>query len=149
MGGPIALGFLVWCYYRVQNDPTLKAPAKMSLDVLESDKPPKDWENLDDFPETEESEGAEDGEKDEDESSDEEGKAHGHAHSHDGGHGHSHAQGKGKHTHSHGPDDEEDEMKIKLGVGPQGVKGRPNQGRPDPRTMKLMLLESLREKKNK
>lgn len=40
-------------------------------------------------------------------------------------------------------------MKIKLGVGPQGVKGRPNQGRPDPRTMKLMLLESLRDKKNK
>lgn len=52
--GPAAIGFLIWAYYKIQNDPKLQQPQKMSLDVLESEKPPGDWENLDDFPETEE-----------------------------------------------------------------------------------------------
>lgn len=157
--GPTVLGFLIYCYYKVQNDPDLSMPTKMSLDVLESEKPPMDWEKLDDFPATEDSEVNEDDENDksDDGSSDDEtaGGAHGHSHGDGASHSHSASKSSGGHSHSHngqpchghggpGPDDE---LKIKLGVGPQGVKGRPNQGRPDPRTMKLMLLESIRDKK--
>jgi hypothetical protein len=171
--GPAALGFLVWCYFKVQNDPGLKAPAKMSLDVLESDKAPKDWAHLDSFPDTEsdgedgdsddkKATGEEDGESSDDEGGHGHTHSHGddHGHSHEGGHNHSHQKPAGGHTHSHNgvpchghggppPGADDGDLKIKLGVGPQGVKGRPNQGRPDPRTMKLMLLESLRDKKNK
>lgn len=164
--GPSALAFLVWCYFKVQNDSKLAMPAKMSLDVLESEKAPEDWENLG-IATTEE----EDEDEEESDSDEEGGKAvakvekdeDGHGHSHDDdGHGHTHSHNEPKasaHTHSHngvpchGHGDpnkfEEGDLKIKLGVGPQGVKGRPNQGRPDPRTMKLMLLESLKDKKQK
>lgn len=124
--GPAILGFLCWCLYKVQNDTSLTMPAKMSLDVLESEKPPGDWENLDDFPATEEDE-----DEDSQEAEDCSDKP---------------CCGDEKKAKEDEEDSDEDAMKIKLGVGPQGVKGRPNQGRPDPRTMKLMLLESIRDK---
>ena len=117
--GPTVLGFLVWCYYRVQNDPQLAMPTKMSLDVLESEKPPMDWEKLDDFPE----DSQEDNEEESEEVEEKEEKC------------------KDKCCPSEKTEEEDiddDTMKIKLGVGPQGVKGRPNQGRPDPKTMKLI-----------
>jgi len=134
--GPLILGFLCWCLYKVQNDTSLTMPAKITLDVLESEKPPIDWENLDDFPPTEEDEDEEGEDSQEAEedcsdkpccggSSDKKNKANADAEE---------------------EEEDDDSLKIKLGVGPQGVKGRPNQGRPDPRTMKLMLLESIRDK---
>jgi len=105
-------------------------PTKMSLDVLESEKPPMDWEKLDDFPE----DSQEDNEEESEEVEEKEEKC------------------KDKCCPSEKTEEEDiddDTMKIKLGVGPQGVKGRPNQGRPDPKTMKLMLLESIRDKKSR
>lgn len=130
--GPVILGFLCWCLYKVQNDTSLTMPAKMSLDVLESEKPPGDWENLDDFPATEEDEEDEEGaESPEAEDCSDKPCCDG--------------DKKAKDAEEEEEEDD-DSLKIKLGVGPQGVKGRPNQGRPDPRTMKLMLLESIRDK---
>merc|ERR1712157_346094 len=90
--GPVALGFLVWCYYKVQHDPELKAPAKMSLDILESEKPPGDWENLEDFEESTQNEEEDDEDEEDAEetpeqtpaatNSNNQGPSHSHSHSH-------------------------------------------------------------------
>lgn len=154
---PIFICVLVYIFKRVTGEITTATPDKMTLDILESNKIPKDWANLD-------------GTDDEDEydpmaASDEEvdgavvaGGDHGHSHdgagapahghSHNGKpchghapqpppptHGHSH-NGKPCHGHGGGP--------AGPGMGmPRGPDGKPV----DPKTMKLMMLEMVRKKR--
>ena len=120
--GPAVLFWLGYCYFKIQRDPELKMASRLTVDMLESKSVPGDWTDLSGESEVvvEEEEKEDDGDKNKDKDSFED---------------------------SGEDQEEETEKKIPIdNLGPIGVRGRPNKGRPDPKTMQLILLESIRKK---
>ena len=117
--GPAVLFWLGYCYFKIQRDPELKMASRLTVDMLESKSVPGDWTDL-----SGEGEMVVEDDENKDESKD-----------------------SSEDSEEDKEKVEEQEKKIPInGLGPIGVRGRPNKGRPDPKTMQLILLESIRKK---
>lgn len=133
---PLALGFLVWAYFKITNDKNLKQPGKLTREMLESDKIPADWAN----PDEEELEIDDVEESKSKESSDDEGERKAPVG------GQIRSQG-GSCCNKGGCNNGGGSPYASMGLGPMGMQGMNNNKRPDPRTMKLLILENIKQKR--